>query len=68
MRMIRRFRRWFIDKYLRAYVSESNREDIEALKKKVTELLSLLDKERAYSAGLEYACRQRVKINIEKGG
>ncbi len=66
--MFRRFRRWFIEKYLPAYVTEANREDIAALQKEVARLSVELERERSYSAGLEYACRRRATVHISKEG
>ena len=66
MNIVRRFRRWLINKYLHAYVSESQKEDMRALQVENTALRYALEKERAYSAGLEYACRRKVAIQIEK--
>ena len=67
MNIFRRLRRWIITKYLPAYVRESDKEDISALKKEIARLNVELIKERAYSNGLEFAARQRIIIHTEKG-
>ena len=63
-----RFVRWLITKYLPSYAREKYLEEISRLERKIADLQGDVERERAYSAGLEFACRRRVVINVEKGG